>query len=91
MQNEDLDYISTDDDVEELSTRDPDTNNKSVLVEALQMIDGLIKKHSSIDGLNPNKKTQVINLEGQIYANKLIVEYLRTIKMGLASKIEELE
>lgn len=92
MQNEDLDYITTDDfTVSSSSSTDPDTNNKSVLVESLEMIEELIKKHNSLDVMNPNKKTQVFNLEGQIYANKLIVKYLRAIKTSLANKIEELE
>jgi len=87
MQNEDIEYLSSD-----LPAVDGDGDNAATedlgaLRLAIKYIDAAIKTHNSLDSINP--KDDKLNPVQQVEVSKQVVEHLRNIRAGIANKLSE--
>lgn len=89
---EDLDYtvdeFATPDKTEE--ELDADQVNKSVLYEVVKHLNMQLKKHNSLDLVEPNAEN-IMTTQQQVQVQKEIVVHLNEIRTMIVNKIKELK
>lgn len=90
METEDIPYtapgFATPDDDKK---PDDDQANKSILQDIVKYLTEQIKKHNSLDLVDPNAEI-VMNTQQQVVVQKEIVTHLRNIRTEVINKIKEL-